>query len=77
MEVASNQTTYLKTEVEKVSMSTANGYGLVGSKGGERSSCCLKEEEANILLLRRALLVATRRHFASLLVRLLSVFFAG
>ena len=38
VEVASNQTTYLKTEVEKVSMSTACEHGLVGSKGGERSS---------------------------------------
>lgn len=38
VEVASNQTTYLKTEVEEVSMSTACEHGLVGSKGGERSS---------------------------------------
>jgi len=55
VEVASNQTTYLKTEVEKVSMSTAREYGLVGSKGRERSSSYLKEKEVNILLLRHVL----------------------
>ena len=60
VEVASNQTTYLKTEVEKVSMSTARVYGLVGSKGRERSSNYPKEKEVNILLPRHSAKVATR-----------------